>query len=161
METLTKLSKIYTKVLSQLGLVRQHSKVGKDNCVEIDRSNFENCTIDGIVAFSLAGAGAGGEHGGLWMIAIDGCQYHTNTIENKFSPDELRKICPPLEHCSFSYFGGDGRKGWNMHYMGMGNFMAVHDCIKKQFEDKTQGFSPYDIYMNWKDIVINILKEHG
>lgn len=120
--------------------------------IEITKSNIQEFGNLDIVAFSLAYAGAMGEKGGIYIITSDSKLYHTIFLRCGLSSEEVHRLCPVLKNSDFGVFGLKTPDGWSSMYMGGGNFLIMNSALFKTIEEKQ--LSPYEIYKQWKQIVI-------
>ena len=127
---------------------------------EITSENYQEFAPLEVVAFSLAHAGASGEGGGVYIIAANNSLYHTNIIYS-IKLEEAFVLCPPLKDCYFNPAGSSVQEGWHSSYMGLGNFLVVSDLIFDNFQQQIKGLEPFEIYPQWKEIVLKCLKYHN
>ena len=125
------------------------------NVIEINSENYKDYLHLDIIAFSFAGEGAQGEGGGggLWMVTSAGKLYHTN-FAYTISWEQAILLCPTLQACDCDLFRTTPPEGWQSYYMGGGNFLIVKDTYTEIFSQ----LDPYDLYGQWKDILIEKIK---
>lgn len=123
------------------------------NVIEINSENYKDYLHLDIIAFSFAGEGAQGEGSGLWMMTSDGKLYHTN-FAYTISWEQAILLCPTLQACDCDLFRTTPPEGWQSYYMGGGNFLIVKDTYTEIFSQ----LDPYDLYGQWKDILIEKIK---
>ena len=63
-------------------------------------------------------------------------------------------LCPTLQACDCDLFRTTPPEGWQSYYMGGGNFLIVKDTYTEIFSQ----LDPYDLYGQWKDILIEKIK---
>ena len=136
--------------------------------IEINVSNVERAFGLDIVAFQWAAGGACGEPGGVIFITRDSQVYHTNYVFDRYgiTVDDLCEIFPPLAHIKAGVFGGGVYPaGWKDQYLGLGNYLVVHESIWEDFSDmankeleRRQSEDDYAILYNiWADVVLKVL----
>ena len=136
--------------------------------IEINVSNVERAFGLDIVAFQWAAGGACGEPGGVFFITRDSQVYHTNYVFDWYgiTVDDLCEIFPPLAHIEAGVFGGGVYPaGWKDQYLGLGNYLVVHESIWEDFSDmankeleRRQSEDDYAILYNiWADVVLKVL----
>ena len=105
--------------------------------IEITHSNLEeNIGLD-IVAFQWASAGACGEPCGVVFVTRDGRVFHTNYGLPSYGLDDndITLIFPPLALMEVYPFSVLCPEGWNSCYLGLGNYLVIHESIWKGFDD--------------------------
>lgn len=138
------------------------------NMIEINSLNKDKAIGLDIVAFQWAAGGACGEPGGVVFITKDSKVYHTNYVFDKYGVtfDDLCKIFPPLANMKVGIFGGGlYPEGWKDQYLGLGNYLVVHESIWETFSDvahktleRRHNVDDYAILYNiWLDVVLNVL----
>ena len=138
------------------------------NVIEINSSNKEKATGLDIVAFQWAAGGACGEPGGVVFITKDSNVYHTNYVFDRYGItwDDLCEIFPPLLQVKAGIFGGGFYpEGWKDQYLGLVNYLVVHESIWETFSDMAHkalehphNVDDYAILYNiWVDVVLNTL----
>lgn len=139
-----------------------------NNLIEITSTNKDKALGLDIVAFQWAAGGACGEPGGVIFITRDSQVYHTNYVFDRYgiTVDDLCEIFPPLAHIVAGVFGGGVYPaGWKDQYLGLGNYLVVHESIWEDFSDmankeleRRQSEDDYAILYNiWADVVLNVL----
>lgn len=139
-----------------------------NNLIEITSTNKDKALGLDIVAFQWAAGGACGEPGGVIFITRDSQVYHTNYVFDRYgiTVDDLYEIFPPLAHIEAGVFGGGVYPaGWKDQYLGLGNYLVVHESIWEDFSDmankeleRRQSEDDYAILYNiWADVVLNVL----
>ena len=80
--------------------------------IEITGINYKDyCSLD-IVAFLFARPGAMGEPGGVEIIDVQGCYYHTNYCYKGISYEQLIEVVPVLKDCKIGLTGHQAPEGW-------------------------------------------------
>ena len=136
--------------------------------IEINVSNVERAFGLDIVAFQWAAGGACGEPGGVVFITRNSKVYHTNYVFEQYgvTVDDLYEIFPPLANIKAGVFGGGIYPvGWKDQYLGLGNYLVVHESIWNAFSDmakkeleRRQGEGDNVILYNiWVDVVLKVL----
>lgn len=139
-----------------------------NNLIEITSTNKDKALGLDIVAFQWAAGGACGEPGGVIFITRDFQVYHTNYVFDRYgiTVDDLCEIFPPLAHIEAGVFGGGVYPaGWKDQYLGLGNYLVVHESIWDDYSDmankeleRRQSEDNYAILYNiWADVVLNVL----
>lgn len=137
--------------------------------IEITADNLTDYLGLDIVAFHWASAGACGEGGGIVFITSDGNVYHTNYLHHHYgvTAEEIYRLFPQLASFQPGIFGGGQYpKEWKSVYMGLGNFLVVHESIWDAFiqletdESKKQNtsLSPGFFYFSWIELILKVLK---
>ena len=135
--------------------------------IEIDKENTNNYIGLDIVAFHWAAPGACGEHGGVIFISRQGVVYHTNYVyRHGITFNDLFRIFPPLRDFNPGLFGGGHFPvQWKDHYLGMGNYLVIHESIWADFKQISQielskcNNGNNILYNIWIDLVLTILKD--
>ena len=137
------------------------------NVVEITQANLADCLNLDIIAFHWAAGGACGEGGAVVFITKDGKVYHSNYVYSEFIKiDDLFKIFPPLSEFSPGMMGGGVYPPmWKDQYLGLGNYLVVHESIwdafmetaKNELESREQRGESVILYNIWVDVVLKIL----
>lgn len=104
--------------------------------IEINKENINEFIGLDIVAFHWAAPGACGEHGGVIFITRDSRVFHTNYVSSKYgiTDEDLCRIFPSLSSFSGGTFGGGNYPTeWKDQYLGLGNYLVVHESIWDEF----------------------------
>lgn len=140
----------------------------KYEIVEITKSNVNDYKRLDIVAFHWSAPGACGEHGGVVFVTKEGLIYHTNYLY-EITDDELLKIFPPLSSFRPGIVGGGYfPPSWKDKYLGLGNYLVVHESIWDDFSNTAHnelkrlneaGNGEKSIlYQIWVEVVLKVLK---
>lgn len=119
------------------------------------QENFERA-----VAFAASAPGAMGTPG-IIEIVTDQEVYYADYVNGDVTFDDLCKIFPVLDKCQFDDLGEKSRvpNGWEYIYLGMGNHLVLReDIAEKVFEKLGRNGYPEDIYVNWRNTVIEIVE---
>lgn len=126
--------------------------------IEINSSNKEKAIGLDIIAFQWAAGGACGEPGGVVFITKD--------AKYGITWDDLCEIFPPLLQVKAGIFGGGFYpEEWKDQYLGLGNYLVVHESIWESFSEMAHkalehrhDVDDYAILYNiWLDVVLNVL----
>ena len=139
------------------------------NIIEIDSSNKDKAIGLDIVAFQWAAGGACGEPGGVVFITKDSKVYHTNYVFDNYgiTCDDICEIFPPLEHIDVGVFGGGlYPDGWKDQYLGLGNYLVVHESIWEDFTQTAElelarlhdEGTDVILYNIWDSVILKVLK---
>lgn len=137
--------------------------------IEINSSNKDKALGLDIVAFQWAAGGACGEPGGVVFITKDAKVYHTNYVFDQYgiTVDDLYEIYPPLAHIDAGIFGGGiYPPGWKDQYLGLGNYLVVHESIWEDFSQIAESEmarlhnegNNVILYNIWDSVVLKVLK---
>ena len=134
----------------------------------ISKDNINNYLGLEIVAFHWAACGACGIPGEVIIITRDGRVFETNYVYPVYgiTPDDLIKLFPPLSDFRPGIMGGGYYPPlWKDKYLGLGNYLVVHDSIWKEFllsaqdelitrNNKGERIILYNI---WGEVVLSVL----
>lgn len=139
------------------------------NVIEVTQMNLEECINLDIIAFHWAAGGACGEGGGVVFITTDGRVYHTNYVYPGFILlEDLFRIFPPLnDFCPGIMGGGWYPPMWKDKYLGLGNYLVVHESIwdafqntaKNELESRNKRGEKVILYNIWVDVVLKVIQE--
>lgn len=139
------------------------------NVIEITQSNLQECINLDIIAFHWAAGGACGEGGAVVFITKDGQVYHSNYIYPGFiAIEDLFKIFPPLSEFRPGIMGGGLYPPmWKDIYLGLGNYLVVHESIceafkktaKDELESRNKKGEKVILYNIWGDVVLKVIQE--
>lgn len=141
-----------------------------NNIIEVTKANLEECINLDIIAFHWAAAGACGEGGAIVFITKDGKVYHSNYVYAGFiTMDDLLRIFPPLSEFHPGIMGGGYYPPmWKDQYLGLGNYLVVHESIWKAFQKEAKNELEFRkkrgdgviLYNIWGDIVLKVINSH-
>ena len=133
---------------------------------EVSRKNLSDCIGLDIVAFHWAAAGACGEPGSVIFLTREGQIYHANYVFSDISEADLVTIFPPFTQMIPGIFGGGTYPHpWKDQYLGLGNFLVVHESIWEDFHriaeeelarKKSEG-EYVILFQIWIDVVLKTL----
>ena len=137
--------------------------------IEINKTNIQNYLNIDVIAFHWAAPGACGEHGGVIFISRDGKVYHTNYVYPDYgiTEDDLCDIFPPLLEFQPGIIGGGYYPPqWKDMYLGLGNYLVVHDSIwdvflqtaKEDLNKRNREGEGVILYNTWVEVVLMILE---
>ena len=109
--------------------------------IEINKESIDDYIGLDIVAFQWAAGGACGEPGGVVFITKDGRVFHTNYAfpEYGITGEDLCRIFPPISSFEVGIFGGGNYPSeWKGQYLGLGNYLVVHESIWDGFTKKAK-----------------------
>ena len=140
----------------------------KYETIEITKGNVSDFKRLDIVAFHWSAPGACGEHGGVVFVTKEGLVYHTNYLY-EITDDELLEIFPPLSSFRPGIVGGGYfPPSWKDKYLGMGNYLVVHESIWDDFSHSAQdelnrlneagNGEKAILYQIWVEVVLKVLK---
>ena len=138
--------------------------------VEINKSNVNNYIGLDIIAFKWAAGGACGEPGGVVFITSDGQVYHTNYVFSEYgiTGDDLCRLFPPISSFEPGVFGGGYYPPeWKDQYLGLGNYLVVHESIWDAFSTKARNELAIRnaagdrviLYNIWVEVILEVLKD--
>lgn len=135
--------------------------------VEVTKANLENCLNLDIIAFHWAAGGACGEGGAVVFITKDGKVFHSNYVYPGFiEMDDLFRLFPPLSEFHPGIMGGGIYPPmWKDQYLGLGNYLVIHESIWEAFRDAAKNELEFRkrkgenviLYSIWKDVVLTII----
>lgn len=140
----------------------------KYETIEITKGNVKDYKRLDIVAFHWSAPGACGEPGGVVFVTMDGLVYHTNYLY-EITDDELFEIFPPLSSFRPGIVGGGYfPPSWKDKYLGLGNYLVVHDSIWDDFSNTAHNElnrlneagngEKAILYQIWVEVVLKVLK---
>ena len=109
--------------------------------IDINKENINDYIGLDIVAFQWAAGGACGEPGGVVFVTRDGKVFHTNYVfsEYRVTGDDVCRLFPPLSSFQTGVFGGGiYPEEWKDQYLGLGNYLVVHESIWDAFTKKAK-----------------------
>lgn len=131
----------------------------------VNESNLKDYIGLDIVAFHWAEGGACGEPSGVVLVTRDGRVCHTN-YGMLISEYDLPKIFPPFSKFNPGTFGGgEYPPEWKDQYLGLGNFLVVHESLWDAFSKKAeeelalreQQGQHVILYKIWVDVLLYVL----
>ena len=137
--------------------------------IEIKKENINEFIGLDIVAFQWAAGGACGEPGGVVFITKDGRVFHTNYAFPEYggiTGEDLYRIFPPLSDFEVGIFGGGNYPTeWKDQYLGLGNYLVVHESIWDEFKKKANNDlsrrhvsgDNVILYNIWIEVVLKVL----
>ena len=136
--------------------------------IEITHSNIEEYIGLGIVAFHWAGGGACGEPCGVIFVTREGRAFHTNygSTEHCLVDGDLTRLFPSLAWVDVYIIDVMCPKGWKSCYLGLGNYLVVHETIWKEFQDaakaeqtrRSESGEGGILYNFWVEVVLAVLE---
>ncbi len=139
--------------------------------IEINKDNISDYLKLDIVAFHWAAGGACGVPGEVVFITRDTRVFETNYVYPVFgiTKEDLFRIFPPLSEFHPGLLGGGYYPpSWKDEYLGLGNYLVVHESIWEDFsrtareeltERNARGESVI-LYNIWGEIIINVLNRN-
>ena len=128
--------------------------------IEITESNYKDYGSLDIAAFLFAQPGAMGEPGGVEILDVQGCCYHTNYCWKGISYEQLCEVVPVLKESKISIVGHQVPEGWVAVYLGMGNHLTIKADYYSQFEEETRNRhieEASQLYQQWFGIMLKLL----
>lgn len=135
--------------------------------IEIISSNIKEYVGLDIVAFHWASGGACGEPCGVVFVTRDGRIFHTNYGSPRYgiNDSDLTLIFPPLACVEVYPFNALCPEGWKSYYLGLGNYLVVHESIWKGFDDaakaeqarRSESGEGGILYNYWVHVVLSVL----
>lgn len=135
--------------------------------IEITHSNIEEYIGLDIVAFHWAGGGACGEPYGVIFVTRDGRVFHTNydSPRHGLVDGDLTRLFPPLAWVDVYFINVMCPDGWKSRYLGLGNYLVVHESIWKEFQDgakaeqtrRSESGEGGILYNYWVDVILAVL----
>ena len=101
-----------------------------------------------------------GEPGGVEIIDVQGCYYHTNYCYKGISYEQLIKVVPVLKDCKIGLTGHQAPEGWVAVNLGMGNHLTIKADYYDRFEEETRNRHIEEaskLYQQWSGIVLKLL----
>lgn len=150
-------------------IIIQENNTMESHIIEIDSTNKDKAIGLDIIAFQWAAGGACGEPGGVVFITRDSKVYHTNYVFDKYgiTCDDLYEIFPPLAHMDVGVFGGGiYPDGWKDKYLGLGNYLVIHESIWEDFNQTAESElarlhgkgKNVILYNIWDSVILKVLK---
>ncbi len=143
----------------------------RKEAIIINKENLNDYVGLDIVAFHWAAGGACGVPGEVIIITKDGRVFETNYVYPVYgiTADDLLKIFPPLSEFHPGLMGGGYYPpSWKDKYLGLGNYLVVHESIwddfarmaQKELQKRNERGEKVILYNIWDEIVINVLNRN-
>lgn len=135
------------------------------NIETVNKSNLKDYIGLDIVAFHWAEGGACGEPAAVLFVTWDGRVCYTN-YAYLVSESDLFKIFHPFATFNPGTFGGGEYPAeWKDQYLGLGNFLVVHESLWDAFSKKAeeelalreQQGQHVILYKIWVDVLLDVL----
>lgn len=128
----------------------------------LSKKNYRDYLRLDTVAFSFAHGGAQGVGGEIIVITRNASIYRMNYVYGNMSMEMCEMVCPQLRECKFGFFDVEEAPfDWKGLSLGAGNFLVLEDSLYDRLREQIAEMSPYELYGEWMDLVLNAVKDAG
>ncbi len=130
--------------------------------IYLSKKNYRDYLRLDTVAFSFAHGGAQGVGGEIIVITRNASIYRMNYVYGNMSMEMCEMVCPQLRECKFGFFDVEEAPfDWKGLSLGAGNFLVLEDSLYDRLREQIAEMSPYELYGEWMDLVLNAVKDAG
>ena len=125
----------------------------------LSKNNYKNYIPLDIIAVSFAEGGAMGCPGNVEIVTFDQQLFSFNYCYGDMDENDIYKICPELQECSFGPFNRHTiPDGWKYYYLGFGNHLIINGRVCWDF-DRVKGddIDDVELYQSWLKILFEAL----